>query len=360
MKTAAILIAIYCICPGGVEKAHSDDADKPYKNVHYLMHLTRPQLHIEMSFIRGSLGVHCDFCHVVDKEGWKWDSDDKPTKNMARKMIGMVLEINRATFNGEPVVTCYTCHQGKMRPNGLPPLPQPAPPYPTVVPDSGLVDIAPQQILDRYVQATGGRSRSVITNANTLILKGTTDETWKRKVVPLEIYYKAPNKWLIVILDPNGTLTQAFDGAHGWTQEGVKVSAMSDREVAFFLDTVTSLQFFPAPPSSQEMKVRKIKIDDRDVFALEYQISDGLAENYYFDAQTNLLIRKSRFTRSPLGTIPEEINYLDYKQLDGANIPHTLQSNYMDPWIGGTRKFADVQVNAPVDDAKFQMPESKP
>jgi hypothetical protein len=60
----------------------------------------------------------CTFCHVQDRS-----SDENPKKDIARKMITMVKEIN-AKFppEGNKVfVTCYTCHRGKTEPDTAPP-----------------------------------------------------------------------------------------------------------------------------------------------------------------------------------------------------------------------------------------------
>jgi photosynthetic reaction center cytochrome c subunit len=60
----------------------------------------------------------CNFCHVQDRS-----SDENPKKDIARKMITMVKEIN-AKFPPEGAkvfVTCYTCHRGKTEPEIAPP-----------------------------------------------------------------------------------------------------------------------------------------------------------------------------------------------------------------------------------------------
>src|SRR6185295_11145760 len=105
-------------------------AEPDFKNVRHFNGLTRPELQRTMNFMRASLGVHCDFCHVVTKEaGWQWEKDDKAAKQTARKMIEMVQQLNRDRFAGQPEVSCYTCHRGHQRPVSQPPLPQPQPPF---------------------------------------------------------------------------------------------------------------------------------------------------------------------------------------------------------------------------------------
>lgn len=69
-----------------------------------------------MRAFRVALGVRCDFCHVPGD----FASDQKPHKEIARKMIVMVREINR-NFPGDKMrVTCYTCHRGSEQPATAP------------------------------------------------------------------------------------------------------------------------------------------------------------------------------------------------------------------------------------------------
>src|SRR5215213_5261696 len=46
-----------------------------------------------MHFIRASLGVRCDYCHVTELN--KYRLDDKPAKLRAREMILMTRQINQ-------------------------------------------------------------------------------------------------------------------------------------------------------------------------------------------------------------------------------------------------------------------------
>jgi hypothetical protein len=71
-----------------------------------------------MHFIRTSLGVRCDYCHIT--ETGKYRLDDKPTRVRAREMIIMTRQINETPFEGRQVITCNTCHLGSPKPGGIP------------------------------------------------------------------------------------------------------------------------------------------------------------------------------------------------------------------------------------------------
>ena len=87
---------------------HEKSAEQAYKNIQVFNGLPASQLQIVMTFMAGSLGVRCNYCHTNP-----FDKDDKPTKQTARRMIQMVFDINRGNFSGRDAVTCYTCHRGQ-------------------------------------------------------------------------------------------------------------------------------------------------------------------------------------------------------------------------------------------------------
>ena len=117
------LLLVFCI----VSSASGADNSEETKNTHFFNTLSRFQLQRTMNFMRGSLGVHCDFCHVrnEDKKEFDFASDDKPEKDIAREMMRMTTEINTKYFNFEnssrsdtiTVVKCATCHRGDPHPD---------------------------------------------------------------------------------------------------------------------------------------------------------------------------------------------------------------------------------------------------
>ena len=72
---------------------------------------------MEMGYAR-SLGVSCVHCHVPGK----WESDDKPQKQITRDMAAMVAKINGdllkniKNLGSSPTVNCTTCHRGQIIP----------------------------------------------------------------------------------------------------------------------------------------------------------------------------------------------------------------------------------------------------
>jgi len=81
----------------------------------------RPQVLQQMQAIAASLGVQCNYCHVMEGRGGRTDmaADDKATKKAARGMMLLAREINSKlpeSIGKAPEATtrvgCATCHRG--------------------------------------------------------------------------------------------------------------------------------------------------------------------------------------------------------------------------------------------------------
>jgi hypothetical protein len=89
-----------------------EPAEKVFKNIEILKGKKASRLPGMMSALTGLLGVNCTYCHV----NGQWDSEEKPTKQTARKMFRMVGGINKDYFEGKNAVSCWTCHRGNPHP----------------------------------------------------------------------------------------------------------------------------------------------------------------------------------------------------------------------------------------------------
>ena len=107
-----------------LRKAIAGQETKPagevFKNIQILKGVpARNLLRIMELGYSKSLGVNCTHCHVPGE----WEKDDKPTKQVAREMSGMVKTINTDLLKkiknlktATPIVNCTTCHRGQTKP----------------------------------------------------------------------------------------------------------------------------------------------------------------------------------------------------------------------------------------------------
>ena len=343
------------------------------KNIQVLKALPESQLGTVMNYVAGSLGVRCNYCHV-NKGGnnWVWESDEKPEKQTAREMMKMVLEINKTTFKGNTEVGCYTCHRGRTTPMGIPALPLPSPsprsqaqpqPSPAAAGSQPAPTPAPtpagptaDQILVKYVDAIGGQA--AIDKMKTRIMKGTYTGV-NGTPLAYEIQQQAPDKFYIKV--DEGTVERGFDGKLGWEKGPRGLNDLTNP----VLDNLKSIfLFFRNIKLREELEqVRlsgKDKIGERDVLVVSGRSADNKRERLFFDAETGLLLRRITYVRTILGVIPEQMDFEDYALVDGVKLPYTVRFSSVEPGLVSTRKYAEIKINVPVDESKFNRPAVRP
>ena len=339
------------------------------KNIQVLKGLPDSQLFLVMNFVATSLGVQCNFCHVQQgkdpKTGftkWVWESDDKPEKQTGRRMMQMVLSIkanDKVDFRENPV-TCYTCHRGQTKPVGLPPMPlarsghEPGPndATPTVRPASSSVD----QIFAKYVEAVGG---SAATGTKTLVLKGKREASQDRNW-PNEITLALPDKFLMIATTPQGTVRQIINGDKGSVMNGANVRNLTPAEAIaakrsfdeFF--NVVKVKMSPGMRSGGVQRV-----GEREAYVVE-QMTDSKTERYYFDIQTGLLLRKITINQTVLVPFPEQIDFENYRDVDGVKVPFTIRYSAIDTFDSWTRTFTEIKRNSVAEDTLFAIPVAPP
>lgn len=268
-------------------------------------------------------------------------------------MIAMTMAINKNSFEGRREVTCYTCHHGMVHPQGAPPvLETDAPPQHEAPPATTAAGPTADQILEKYVAAIGGQA--AVNKAESRVAKGTL--LMGGREMPVEVISKAPNKRISTMHMPNGDSITAYDGNSGWmANPGRPVTPMSAAESdAAALDAELHFATRVKEIFKQLRVGRPEKVGDAQCQVL-MGMRPGLPPvRLYFDEASGLLVRMVRFTETPLGRMPTQIDYSDYKPLDGLKVP--LRWTIARPGGRFTIQIADVQQNVPVDDAKFAKP----
>ena len=103
-------------------------AGEVFKNIKVLNKLPADQLLPMMRKISDSLGVKCNYCHVMGPNHSGFELDTKKTKITARAMILMTEHLNKNEKILRHQATCYMCHRGSPEPETQLPMPgdQPA------------------------------------------------------------------------------------------------------------------------------------------------------------------------------------------------------------------------------------------
>ena len=329
-------------------QAGEQTMEQKFKNIQVLKGLPAAQLRPMMNYISASLGVTCAACHVKTGDEWEFDKDDKKNKQTARKMIQMTMDLNKNQFEGKTEITCYTCHQGLGHPASVPPLPRAmqreqarsTQAFPT-----------PQQILAQYTQAIGGKE--AVEKAKTRLLKGVSVAA-NGQSFPLEIQFESADKVALNVELGQTPTTQKLNGSAGWLKSSRDDRAMDSVEIL----KIKSLAWSLEPLQLKEPYPRLTfggweKVGDRDCNILRMALPDKRRVRFYFDKETGLLLRRVIQTDTPIGTDPEQIDYEDYRDVDGVKVAFTIKSSYLDTNYSSLRKFTEIKHGVKIESSIF-------
>jgi photosynthetic reaction center cytochrome c subunit len=358
-------------------------SEQAFKNIQALKGIPVDDFMGTMGIMSAALGFDCSECHTgagTDKVDWAVDT---PRKRTARRMVEMVATLNRTNFGGRQLVTCWTCHRGRDHPMVTPAMETVYGTPPLEMDDVLIATQGPQsadQILDKYIQALGGAQR----------LSGVTSYVGKGTSVgfggfggegQVQIFAKAPDQRTMVIefkdAPERGAAIRSFDGRIGWQRTPLSVleeyqlsgseldGARLDAQLSFpgqikqaltnlRVGEPTTISDLPAPSSQMSGQPIAMFGQDRDVQIIQGTGPRGTLVTLYFDKASGLLLRMVRYGNSPIGRLPTQIDYADYRDVGGIKLPFRMTF----AWLNGRDaiQLNDVQTNVPIDAARFGRP----
>jgi hypothetical protein len=319
-----------------------------------------------MHFIRASLGVRCDYCHVTELN--KYRLDDKPAKRRAREMIIMTRQLNEAAFAGRQVITCNTCHRGSPRPVSVPQIATdfinttrreafepPAPTFPGA-----------DEILARYESATHSTAL-VPAHLRLEVFRGKLLDggTPAARMVP-----RADRSLSEALVDAergvtttplsNGQLSRVgSNGKRVWvvTEKGAQWIGGDISQLQRKINPLLVLRVLPNDYSSVTVTgVERVAGVDAYVVSAVRR-ADGFAETLWFSKRDGLLVRRTFYHQTLLGLEPEQYDLSEYKRLGGFRLPSVINVSYLDDQhLGVLKRIVEIKLSVPVADSDFEPP----
>jgi hypothetical protein len=326
-------------------------AEEVFKNIQMLKGMPASQMKAVMSLISTSVGMRCDQCHVPDA----FEKDDKRPKQTARSMLQLVMSVNKTSFDGQPQVTCFSCHRGQQRPVAMPPIAQQAAQTSTPAPRPAATGLPSyDQIIDKYLEAIG--SSTAYEKLKSRVMKGSMIDA-KGGTFPVEVCQTAPDKMVIITTLPNGTASQGYNGTIGWAAGPSGQSELRGMELAKIKRAADIARFLKIKEESLSPRVvGKVKVGEKEAYQISAR-AGGQRVQLFFDTQTGLLLRRQIMSNTVLGAFPEQTDYEDYRDVDGVKLPFITRYSTPDPAAASTMEFKEIAHNVTVDDAKFNPPQ---
>ena len=345
----------------GAAPAAVPTSDQVFKNIQILKGIPVDQFMDAMGMFSSSLGYDCQSCHSEDIH---YDraafAKTTPLITRARAMINMMNGLNEANFGGRPRVTCFTCHRGSPNPEDVPSL---ALQYADVVDDPNAMalvrsrSVMPDQVFAKYMDALGGAQKVAALTSFTArgsyggFNTGGAD-------IPIEISARSPNQRMQIVKAPDADNVKVYNGQKAWVSEGWRPLPLMELTGGNLEGArIEALTLFPATiqTSFTGWQVGTGTIDDKPVQVLQGRSAGSpLPVNFYFDQATGLLVRSVRWNRTPVGTVPTQMDFSDYRDVNGVKMPFKT----IITWTDGQNTIAlnQIQPNVAINAAAFAMP----
>jgi len=343
-----------------VAQSSDQKAEQVFKNIQSFKGQRADMLNPTMVLFEAALGVGCPYCHDADAN--KRELDVKPQKAIARQMIAMVDNINKTTFRGQARVSCFTCHQGRPLPIGVPnptnhPYPTPlgddytaSLPAPAPVP----AGITAAQLIDKYIASLGA-----VQQVASLDAMGTVTQRRPGRDFPaqqIEFLSKSPGMGLTITKAGQNDNLLAYGTTGGWARAGngaPRDLRKAEAEGAMLEDP------FNLPAHLKQMLLepkvsRSELVEGHEDYVVTAKTQNLPKVEAFFEKNTGMLERLVYYNDSYFGLYPTEIDYRDFRDVNGRKVPYS--------WvISQTRNreftYAMQTVKAgPVEDARFVKP----
>jgi hypothetical protein len=212
-----------------------------------------------------------------------------------------------------------------------------------------------KEVLDKYVQALGGREANE--KIQTRVMKGTVELAPMGVKGTGEVYQAAPDKsYNKITLGGIGDLIEAYDGTTAWAINPIQGNR--DKTGSELLQTKLAAAFHRELNFEKlypKMQVKGIeKIGDKEAYVIFAEPTGLDPQTFYFDRQTGLLLREDATLISPEGKTSVKTFYEDYREIDGIKLPFKIRA--VMPQFEATTVMTDVKNSVKIDESLFSKP----
>jgi hypothetical protein len=208
-----------------------------------------------------------------------------------------------------------------------------------------------RQIVDRYVQAIGGRAAITRFNSRHMV----AEMSMSGMSMQMETFNARPNK-MFATMSMNGmAMSSGYDGHTAWATTPMTGPRLLDgAELKQALDNASFDRSLDPSASTTSMEtVGERTVEGRPCWNVKMVSVNGTEATNCFDKETGLLIGTTAMQSSQMGDMQADIVISDYKDFDGVKMPTRVVANVMGQQMVTVIKSVSHE---PIPDSKFELP----
>lgn len=216
---------------------------------------------------------------------------------------------------------------------------------------------AAKEIMEKYIEATGGRAAYEKLKSREAV--GSMEIPQQGLKGQTNLLQAAPNRMRMKVdLGGFGSQTTGTDGENAWSVDTIQGARMlTGDEKASMIRQATFNSELNWETLYKEVKAEAEEdVNGKPAYAVTMVTHDGQKSTNYYDKESGLLVKTMTVAKSPMGEIPMESWYAEYKEVDGIKVPHkTTISSAMGMQIVMTIDSLKHNAELPAD--AFAMPD---
>lgn len=206
-----------------------------------------------------------------------------------------------------------------------------------------------KQVIQTYVDSLGGRKNLRSVNDRVTIMRGKVQGV----NVTMIIYQKVPNKLKQVI--KAGAMDQKlyFNGKVGKIIVGKKTIDVTGSELEKLKYEATMNLILDLDHFKITTKLLGIaRVNGKDAYKVEIDLPSGSPWFQYYDTETGLKLKESKYVVSMQGTFIQDTYYYDFRDVDGVKYPFRIKETVANQTLDF--RVSSVQVNTGLIDREFE------
>lgn len=208
--------------------------------------------------------------------------------------------------------------------------------------------ITAEQVIDKYIQAIGGKDKLASIKDETLIMEATV----QGMTLEMASMKKDPNKVKVVVTAMGNEMqSQVFDGSKGKVSAQGQSMAMGEKDAKKAANEALIFPELHYAKTGHKLSYKGTEtLNGIEAHKLVIEDADGNKETTYFDAKTGFMLKNIETTEQGNQTT----EFSDYQEQNGIFVPRKVVVAGVLPFPLEF-KVKSIEWNKGIDDAKFKV-----
>jgi hypothetical protein len=165
-----------------------------------------------------------------------------------------------------------------------------------------------------------------------------------------------PDRYRITLATADGTTIQGIDANGAWAATPTGVQRLTSPADESRMKNI-AMRYRPMKERPANLQVIGVeRVGARDAYVLMSKLDSITTWHGYFDTVSGLLRREMTTTETLLLPLQEQVDYDDYRDVNGAMLPFQVTTSDGAAYDLVTRNFLQIRHNVPVEETLLNPP----